>query len=376
MLILNKLQRRVDRMKEGILVTGATGFLGIHIVKELVMQLNQRIYCLVRGKTIEDAKDKFRQLLKWYFNEQYAEILGRVTLICGDFTKDYFGLSREKYEELGKNIVKVIHTGAIVKHFGIMEDYRLTNVTGTKNMVDFCKRFDAFLLFTSSVAVLNYMDTSEACWTYQDEKKVDLYVWSKIIAEKTITEAMKQGLKASILRIGALFGRYEDGVFQKNISENAVCARIKTMIVGGKLPTRFLDSNVELMPVDYCSKVIVYILLEEKEGFLCLYNNNTVIYRELIEILKKLGYPVISQDYQDFLSFANDLKEYPLKRELFTGFYFHYKRRRNNQRKPQEVNCEITERYLKSNQMQWPKITTRYIEVLINHMRKQGYLPE
>ena len=107
-----------------------------------------------------------------------------------------------------------------------------------------------------------------------------------------------------------------------------------------------------------------------------MYNNNTVIYRELIEILKKLGYPVISQDYQDFLSFANDLKEYPLKRELFTGFYFHYKRRRNNQRKPQEVNCEITERYLKSNQMQWPKITTRYIEVLINHMRKQGYLPE
>jgi len=376
MLILNKLQRRVDRMRRGILITGATGFLGIHIVKELVMHLNQRVYCLVRDKTIEDAKDRFRQLLEWYFDEQYAGIWGRVTLICGDFTKDYFGLSREKYEELGKCIVKVVHTGAIVKHFGKIEDYRLTNVTGTKNMVDFCKRFDAYLLFTSSVAVLNYMDTSEARWTYQDEKKVDLYVWSKIIAEKMITEAMKKGLKASILRIGALFGRYEDGVFQKNISENAVCARIKTMIVGGKLPTRFLDSNVELMPVDCCSGVIVHILSEEKEGFLCLYNNNTVIYRELIEILKKLGYPVISKDYQDFLSFANDLKEYPLKRELFTGFYFHYKRRRNNQRKPQKFNCEITERYLESNQLQWPKITTRYIEVLINHMRKQGHLPK
>lgn len=361
-------------MRGKILVTGATGFLGIHIVKELVTQSDQRVYCLVRDNTIEDARERFRQLLKWYFGKQYAGILERVILVCGDFTKEYFGLSQDEYEKLGKGIAKVVHAGAIVKHFGKLEDYSLTNVTGTKNMVAFCKRFGAFLLFTSSVAVLSYTDSSEASWTYQDEERVDLYVRSKIIAEKAIGEAVKKGVKASILRIGALFGRYEDGVFQKNISENAVCARMKTMIMGGKLPARFLNSNIELLPVDCCSRVIAHILLQEKEGFLCLYNNNTITYLELIEMLENLGYSVISQDYQNFLSFVNDLKGTSLKKELYTGFYFHYIRRRNNQCRIQKFNCEITEQYLESNGLQWPKITMRYLEMLIGHMRKRGYL--
>lgn len=365
----------INYKQKGILVIGATGFLGIHIVRELCKKTNIIIYCFVRADSEEMAQNRINNLLEWYFREAKEDILHKIKVICGDITKDKLGLSDSTYENLGDSLAQVVHAGAIVKHFGMRADFERTNIDGCKKIIDLCKSFNLHLLYTSSVAVINYSDTSEENWTYQEEHKVDPYVWSKIKAEKMIISEMNAGLKCSIIRIGALFGRYSDGVFQKNISENAIYARIKTILVGGKIPQKFLTSHMELLPVDFCSEVIVHILLEGKKGILCLCNNNTITYFEFVKMVERIGYSIDIVDFTDFDSFSKAIEEYALKRELLTGFYFHFKRRRNNQAKPHKFNCEITTAYLEKNNLMLPRVTPEYLNKLILHMKKEGFIP-
>lgn len=358
----------------GIFITGGTGFLGIHIIKELLQNEKSVIYCLVRGKNLADAKESLRKKLMWYFSSEWEQMLSKIHVICGDFTQDNLGLSREDYEQLTSEVSQVIHAGAIVKHFGKKEEYEKTNVNGTRKIVEFCRISNAYLLYTSSVAVLSYTDNSEKEWSYQNEEHVDLYVKSKIESEKIIQEAVENGLKASIIRIGALSGRYSDGTLQENIDENAVNARIKTMVVSGKLPSRFLDSNVELLPVDICSEMIVFIARSRKEGYFCIYNNNTVTYQQLIDLLIQLGYHVETFDYKDYISFYKDVRNDSLNKALLTGFFLHYRRRRNNQKTKKKFQCEVTEKYLRENNLEYPHITTEYVAKILQYMKKIEYI--
>ena len=54
-----------------VLLTGATGYLGIHILRELIDSDASHIYCLVRGKTEEAAERRLRTLLYYYFLSRY-----------------------------------------------------------------------------------------------------------------------------------------------------------------------------------------------------------------------------------------------------------------------------------------------------------------
>ena len=50
-----------------VLLTGSTGYLGIHILRELIDSDVENIYCLVRGKTQAAAESRLRSLLYYYF---------------------------------------------------------------------------------------------------------------------------------------------------------------------------------------------------------------------------------------------------------------------------------------------------------------------
>ena len=60
-----------------VLLTGAGGYLGIHILHELLEQETGRIYCLLRGRRGQSAQRRLVQLLFYYFNRTYEEELGK-----------------------------------------------------------------------------------------------------------------------------------------------------------------------------------------------------------------------------------------------------------------------------------------------------------
>ncbi|MBQ2217186.1 MAG: amino acid adenylation domain-containing protein, partial [Prevotella sp.] len=92
-----------------VLLTGSTGYLGIHILRELIDSDVENIYCLVRGKTQAAAESRLRSLLYYYIANAFKDLFGkRIHVVLGDVTNDF---------DESLDIQTVFNCAAIVKHF-------------------------------------------------------------------------------------------------------------------------------------------------------------------------------------------------------------------------------------------------------------------
>ena len=120
-----------------VLIAGATGFLGIHLLADYLDNDSGVAYCLVRGKDKEDSTKRLLELLNFYFGDKYANT-DRVEVICADLQKDKFGLSEEEYTNLFDKVDMVINSAASVKHYGSYKYFYEANVETTKRLIAFC----------------------------------------------------------------------------------------------------------------------------------------------------------------------------------------------------------------------------------------------
>lgn len=201
---LNKNNRKIEK----VLLTGATGFLGIHILKELLKNSNSYIYCLVRGKDNNFAKERLIELYRFYFDKDLNEYSQRLKVIYGDITKDKLGLNSKVYKDISNNVDTVIHSAATVKHYGNADLFYKINVLGTRNVIEFCKQNNVRLHYISTISVSGqYTDmadkvfTEDCFWIGQDYASNE-YVKSKFEAEYEILKEIKsKKLYAKIYRV-------------------------------------------------------------------------------------------------------------------------------------------------------------------------------
>lgn len=156
-------------MPEGnaILVTGATGFVGRHLVRDLV-QRGHRVIAMVR--------------------QQKSQLFdANVEMLHGaDFSLDNFGLSKEQYDSLQKRVSFVIHCGAWVDFRSDYNQCRLANVIGTRNMVKFCLPGRS-MMFVSSMSAGGKIQFTEG------------YAASKYVAEHVVRKNL--GTLGQIVRL-------------------------------------------------------------------------------------------------------------------------------------------------------------------------------
>ena len=126
-----------------ILLTGVTGFLGIHLLYELLKKESvEKVYCIIRAKDFKNAKERFQEKIKYYFKQDEKlqnNINEKVVIVEGDITKQNFELKEKEYLELQKNITTVVNSAANVRHYGKEESIIDTNVQSVKNILKFCK---------------------------------------------------------------------------------------------------------------------------------------------------------------------------------------------------------------------------------------------
>lgn len=353
-----------------ILLFGATGFLGIHVLKEILdSEKNSYIYCIVRKIDSEEPRERLLNAFHFYFGNTYSEMFNnRIKVISGDLKEKNFGLSYEEYLRLGTITSKVVHCGATVKHFGKKDDFYKINVDGTKRVVEFCMNFNKYLIFTSSIAVLEKL-LSDGGWKYRQEKLSDDYVKSKIKAEQLIVDYGKRGLRFTIVRIGALTGRYSDGVFQRNIKDNAVYARLKTILQSRCLPSVLLEKKIEFLPVDCCAKTMNQFIANEKQGIYLLYNYNTITYKKLMEYFVELGYFIKVKEYQNLEKYLREMSLKGLNREAISGFYLQMRRKWEKNWYDKSENNNIMQM-----QFSYPVIDKTYIEKIVDYMVKVNFI--
>lgn len=281
-----------------VLITGATGFLGAHILDSVMENEKGKVYCLVRSGSENDRRGRLAKILNYYFGNKYDNEIGkRIIPIVGDITEK--GLS----SDVPMNVQTVIHTAATVKHYGSYDYFRSVNVEGTRNVVDYAKSVNAKLVHISTLSVSGnsladefevYRSKEEKDFyessLYIEQPLENVYVISKFEAELEVLNAMLCGLDAKIIRVGNLTNRLSDCKFQPNYDSNAFLTRFKAALDIRILPDYLLPLYAEFSPIDQTADGVVKISQYANEQCVFHLNSNRPIYFDrMIEILEELG---------------------------------------------------------------------------------------
>jgi len=376
-----------------ILLIGATGYLGIHVLDSFLRNEKGNVYCLVRKKNNKEPLNRLYEKIVFYFGENYLEkYKSRICVVKGDITSLNLALSQKDDNMLKETITTVVNAGALVKHFGTPELFNDINVTGTKNVVDFCKKQNKRLLHISTISVSGNGEKDETIIENAEninKKKLfkedtlfinqnisGIYTVTKYKAEIIVLEAIHDGLDAQILRMGNITNRKSDGLFQQNVEENAFAKRLKSFIEIGAFPDYLLKHAIELGPVDLCADATIKILQNNSRcNVFHIYNPKLLPVNLLIQTFKELKInlePVSDEKMSEILiQILND----DFKKEILSGIIHDIDSNKHLvYTSDVRVKYDFTEKYLEKIGFKWSTIDKEYIIKYMDYFRKIGFI--
>ena len=373
---------RGERQKLGdVLLTGATGYLGIHVLRELIDSDARTITCLVRGKSVEDAEHRLKRLLFYYFDKRFDELFGsRLFVVTGDVTSD---LS----EALSTFTIKhstVFNCAANVKHFSKTDDIEQVNIGGAKRCVEYCIKTGARLIHISTTSVGEiWLDKGDgSAVPMLDERKLyfgqfldNRYMHSKFMAERVVLDAIAHhGLNAKVMRVGNLAARSYDGEFQVNFQSNSYMGRLKVFSMLGCCPYEEYDSLTEFSPVNETAKAVVLLATTPKEcNVFQPFNNHTELLGDILMLFEKIGQKIDFVDSNDFQQAILDASQDPSKATSMAALLA-YQDMTHGQKavmieRDNRYTCEVLHRL----GFHWPDTSHEYIERMQTAINSLGF---
>lgn len=376
-----------------ILLIGGTGYLGAHIIQNFLTTQSGHIYCLVRQKNNIIPYERLKNILDFYFGINFFDTYkNRIHIFEGDIVEENLGLSIQDYNTFKNEINIVLNSGALVKHFGQKDLFEEINVKGTKNIVNLCNSNKKRLIHISTMSVsgngekeetiiedINNINskkifTEQSLYIHQNLKGI--YAITKFKAEKLILDSILDGLNAQILRIGNVTNRYSDGVFQRNLAENAFAQRIKSFIKLGAFPQYSLEHEIELTPVDLCADAIVRIMNHESNcNVFHIYNNKLLPIKLFIDILEQMNIKLLPVSNEKMSQIINHTLNDDNKKEIISGIIHDLDKDKNLVYTSKiKLDCDFTEKYLEKLGFHWKKIDKNYIIKYINYFRDINFI--
>lgn len=242
-----------------ILLTGATGFLGSHLLLDLLRHSDAHVVCLVRADDDIAAAHRLEHALRGYALPWSREILRRVTPLAGDLRRPRLGLTAARWDTLATEIDAIVNAGAAVDFLRGYPSLRGTNVHGPLTLAELaCATRSKPLHHISSLAVFN---GSTATTLAEDAPTANVaalpigYDRSKWAAEALLRRAGEHGVTVTVLRPGGIGGHPETGAHNpRDLNTGITAALLRFRTVPG---FRYLNAA----PVDWVSRVAAQIVL-------------------------------------------------------------------------------------------------------------------
>lgn len=368
----------VEREPVGdVLLTGAVGFLGIHILKELLDREEGRVICLVRKGDMPTSEARLQNMLMYYFDNPFAEAFkDRITVIDADVTDDNIleKLSQVHFDTL-------INCAAVVKHYASDDIIEKVNVHGVENLISAARAAGARMVQISTVSVPG-VHTNE---TYLKQVKMhenelfvidsmdNKYCISKYHAEQKMLEAIRGGLRGKIVRVGNLMGRHSDGEFQINFNTNAFLSALRGFVTIGKCPISHATDPMKFSPVDMTARAIV--LLSGTDDKFTAFNADSRFgfdEMQLIEASNRCGLSIVpvkdDEYYADYYKMLGDAKVNSKLQGLIT-----------NDRPdlhPVDTDNLFTANVLYRLGFSWPLVERSYLERAIESLLTLDYFEQ
>ncbi|NEW07693.1 amino acid adenylation domain-containing protein [Paenibacillus sp. SYP-B3998] len=308
-------QNQADTPPANVLLTGASGYLGSHILYEVLIRSHAQVHALVRNTSSLTGMDRLQEIMTHYFGEDVLTLMeGRVHVLEGNLEQPRLGLQEADYTKLSQCVQAIFHAAADVRHFGDNDQFDRTNVQGTRHLLELAEsrkgiRFHhvSTISVPEDLAHSGHWDEVELSGEMPSGLHLaNVYSDSKLQAEKLVLDSSKRGLAVTLYRPGNLTCHSENGRFQRNIDSNSFYRMIKAMLLLGKAPKA--NWYVDFTPIDYGSKAMVELAFQPETigQVLHICNPNQILYTDLIQMINACGYPVETMDFASYTKWLLD----------------------------------------------------------------------
>nr|BDT34229.1 amino acid adenylation domain-containing protein [Myxococcus sp. MH1] len=251
-----------------VFLTGATGFLGAFMLRDLMRTTKAQVACLVRARDAETALARVRRALEKYdlWEDSFAP---RIEPVLGDLGAPRLGLGAGQRQALVERAEAILHVGAHVNYVQPYEAHKAVNVDGTTEVLRLAALGPTPVHYVSTIAVFGptgYFNGTQVLREDEDlDKHLDClrydlgYSASKWVAEKRVWEAVERGLAVNIYRSGFIMGHTRTGVGNPDdFVARFVCGCVQI----GSCPI-LPRQRKEMVPVDFVSGALLGIASRE-----------------------------------------------------------------------------------------------------------------
>ncbi|MEU1823300.1 amino acid adenylation domain-containing protein [Streptomyces abikoensis] len=263
--------RRAERAPgpERVLLTGATGFVGSFLLRELLDRTDAEVHCLVRAADAGRAGRRIRAGLARY--GPVAEgVAARIVPVPGDLEKPLLGLAPAAFAELAGRLDAIYHNGARVSAVDPYDRLRAANVGGTREVLRLAagSGVPVHYISTASVAVGRGAlpdVVPESHRVPAPDVASDGYTASKWVAEELVRAAAGRGLPVTFHRLGRIGGHSTGGAGPE---DDVLWQLVRAMLVLGAAPRLTGPDEpaavVDLVPADHAAAAVVRLARREE----------------------------------------------------------------------------------------------------------------
>lgn len=381
--------------KRTVFLTGATGFLGVYLLRDLLRHGNVgKVYCLVRASSEEVAKQRLVLVVKAQqlgidLLTQDEKLKPEIQCIVGDLTKPNLGMVSKDWSELAAEVDVIYHNGAAVHHLKSYSNLKESNVCSVMEVITLASQGKTKEIHYVSTLSSGLERTINGVEITEHEPNLEQhgellsangYSQSKWVAEQLLVAAKKQlNIKVCIYRPGWISGATDTGISVPE--QNHLMLLLKGAIEMGIAP----DWNVRLNlnPVDFVSKFIVSVsmspaVISGNSGVFNFYNTQSITWGYLIKYINEHYRPkektaplcirlISYEDWQTALKTTQPTNAfYPI-----SSLYLEKKMSPDAECTVQTSNANAA---LSATSLSWPKINDGLLDTSFNWMVNSGFL--